>query len=36
MLKQLRELDRKHNANEYPRLFYPEAYLLEGGYKEFY
>ena len=36
MLTKLRELDRKYNANEYPRLFFPELYLLEGGYKEFY
>ncbi|XP_072280929.1 uncharacterized protein [Pyxicephalus adspersus] len=30
----LRNLDRK--ANVYPHLFYPELYLLKGGYKEFY
>ncbi|XP_073451582.1 uncharacterized protein [Aquarana catesbeiana] len=30
----LRNLDRKENI--YPRLYYPELYLLKGGYKEFY
>ncbi|XP_069836080.1 M-phase inducer phosphatase 1-B-like [Dendropsophus ebraccatus] len=30
----LRNLDRK--ANLYPHLYYPELYLLKGGYKEFY
>ena len=34
MCSRLREMDRKFN--EYPLLFYPEVYLLEGGYKEFY
>ncbi|XP_073408967.1 uncharacterized protein [Dendrobates tinctorius] len=29
-----RNLDRK--ANRYPHLYYPELYLLQGGYKEFY
>ncbi|XP_056384887.1 M-phase inducer phosphatase 1-like [Hyla sarda] len=30
----LRNLDRKENL--YPHLYYPELYLLKGGYKEFY
>ncbi|KAM3912614.1 uncharacterized protein RB166_018095 [Leptodactylus fuscus] len=30
----LRNLDRKENL--YPLLYYPELYLLKGGYKEFY
>ncbi|XP_066516856.1 cell division cycle 25 homolog d isoform X2 [Hoplias malabaricus] len=30
----LRELDRA--VNVYPRLLYPELYLLQGGYKHFY
>uniref|UniRef100_A0A8C5MUR9 M-phase inducer phosphatase n=1 Tax=Leptobrachium leishanense TaxID=445787 RepID=A0A8C5MUR9_9ANUR len=30
----LRNLDR--NANVYPQLFYPELYILKGGYKDFY
>ncbi|XP_046693989.1 cell division cycle 25 homolog d isoform X2 [Silurus meridionalis] len=32
----LRELDRTVNAQTYPHLFYPELYLLQGGYKLFY
>lgn len=34
MLKHLRQLDRK--INEYPKLNYPEIYLLKDGYKEFF
>ncbi|XP_033880285.2 cell division cycle 25 homolog d [Acipenser ruthenus] len=30
----LRKIDR--NLNVYPQLFYPEMYILKGGYKEFY
>ncbi|KAF2884553.1 hypothetical protein ILUMI_21618 [Ignelater luminosus] len=30
----LRKLDR--NRNEYPKLNYPELYLLDGGYKNFF
>ncbi|MGH0139799.1 UNVERIFIED_CONTAM: hypothetical protein FKN15_070110 [Acipenser sinensis] len=30
----LRKIDR--NLNVYPQLFYPEIYILKGGYKEFY
>jgi rhodanese-related sulfurtransferase len=36
LLRFLREQDRKLNANRYPKLFYPELYLLDGGYKAFY
>lgn len=36
MLKFLRESDRTLNEHCYPNLFYPELYLLEGGYKSFY
>jgi rhodanese-related sulfurtransferase len=36
MLKFLRNQDRAANKNSYPKLFYPELYLLEGGYKAFY
>ncbi|XP_045546795.1 M-phase inducer phosphatase isoform X3 [Salmo salar] len=32
----LRELDRVLHASLYPLLFYPELYLLEGGYRHFY
>ncbi|XP_072002395.1 M-phase inducer phosphatase 3 isoform X2 [Engystomops pustulosus] len=34
MCRFLREEDRA--MNEYPSLFYPEMYLLKGGYKEFF
>jgi len=30
----LRRTDR--NANDYPFLFYPELYVLNGGYKDFF
>jgi hypothetical protein len=33
-MKYLREIDRQHNAH--PNLFYPEIYLLEGGYESFH
>ena len=33
-LRYLRACDRTRNP--YPRLHYPEIYLLKGGYKEFY
>jgi len=32
----LRRKDRDNNVNDYPHLFYPEVYLLDGGYKCFY
>ncbi|KAL3865041.1 hypothetical protein ACJMK2_006674 [Sinanodonta woodiana] len=32
----LRKLDREMHKEDYPRLTYPEVYLLEGGYKSFY
>ncbi|XP_018332306.1 M-phase inducer phosphatase [Agrilus planipennis] len=32
----LRNLDRIRNNDIYPSLHYPEIYLLEGGYKNFY
>lgn len=34
MSRFLRNYDR--NANQYPKLLYPEIYLLHNGYKEFY
>jgi len=34
--KKIRSLDRKKNEHCYPKLFYPEMYLLEGGYKQFW
>ena len=36
MYNLMRQTDRKINENRYPLLFYPEIYLLEGGYKDFY
>ena len=33
-MREIRERDRM--LNPYPSLFYPEMYLLEGGYKQFY
>lgn len=36
MLRFLRNQDRTLNKDSYPHLFYPELYLLEGGYKAFY
>ncbi|XP_071089163.1 M-phase inducer phosphatase-like [Haliotis cracherodii] len=36
LLRCLRNLDRKLNSDRYPFLFYPEVYLLDGGYKAFY
>lgn len=32
----MRGIDRKKNGMAFPRLYYPELYLLEGGYKAFY
>ena len=32
----MRELDRKANQANYPNLFYPQIYLMEGGYCDFY
>lgn len=36
MMKFLRNQDRSLNEHAYPNLFYPELYLLEGGYKAFF
>jgi M-phase inducer tyrosine phosphatase len=32
----MRELDRKINLENYPRLFYPQIYVISGGFKEFH
>ncbi len=32
----LREYDRRINDSNYPKLYYPEVYLLDGGYRAFY
>ena len=32
----MRQKDRECNGMEFPKLYYPELYLLQGGYKKFY
>jgi len=34
--KHLRNQDRHLNAAMYPRIYYPEVYVLQGGFKTFY
>lgn len=36
MAKFVRSQDRKENAHQYPLLFFPEVYILDGGYSSFY
>lgn len=36
MLRYLRQVDRAANSDCYPSLYYPEVYLMDGGYKAFY
>ncbi|KAK7965169.1 rhodanese-like domain-containing protein [Apiospora saccharicola] len=36
MARHIRAEDRTVNAEHYPRLTYPEVYLLDGGYSEFF
>ncbi|XP_026673939.1 M-phase inducer phosphatase-like [Ceratina calcarata] len=36
MSRFLRSLDRQRNKEHYPALYYPEVYLLHGGYEQFY
>ena len=36
MYRFLRSEDREMNKHQYPRLNFPEVYLLHGGYKAFY
>lgn len=36
LMREIREKDRLINKHSYPNLYYPEMYLLEGGYKSFY
>ena len=36
MARYLRELDREMNTDCYPSLYYPELYVLDGGYKALY
>ena len=32
----MRKIDSDKNGMNFPLLFYPELYLLEGGYKNFF
>ena len=32
----MRKMDREKNGMNFPSLYFPELYLLEGGYKKFY
>jgi M-phase inducer tyrosine phosphatase len=36
MAKYLRQQDRSFNAARYPRLTFPEVYILDGGYSSFF
>jgi M-phase inducer tyrosine phosphatase len=36
MARHIRKQDRTTNAEHYPKLTYPEVYLLEGGYSSFF
>ena len=36
MYKFIRETDRRVNGEQYPKLDYPEIYLLHAGYREFF
>ena len=32
----MRGHDREYNLSIYPKLYYPEIYLLSGGYQQFF
>jgi len=36
MARHVRKQDRATNAEQYPKLTYPEVYILDGGYSSFY
>jgi M-phase inducer tyrosine phosphatase len=36
MARHVRQHDRATNAEHYPRLTYPEVYILQGGYSDFF
>ncbi|KAL5007646.1 hypothetical protein ScPMuIL_016452 [Solemya velum] len=36
LLRYMRNQDREMNKENYPNLFFPEVYLLNGGYKDFF
>ena len=35
-MKAVRSIDRKIHEEDYPKLFYPQLYLIDGGYKRFW
>jgi len=35
-LRYMRKLDRSANLENWPSLYYPELYLLDGGYQGFF
>lgn len=36
MMSHVRSIDRQHNHERYPLLYYPELYVMKGGYKQFF
>jgi M-phase inducer tyrosine phosphatase len=36
MAQHIRKYDRTYNASQYPKLTYPEIYILDGGYSAFF
>ena len=36
MMEEVRRIDRKLHEETYPELYYPQLYLIKGGYKEFF
>ncbi|KAJ3383802.1 hypothetical protein HDU92_003924 [Lobulomyces angularis] len=36
MVQEFRNLDRNFNLPQYPKLSYPNLFILDGGYKDFY
>lgn len=36
LYRHLRELDRQQHVDSYPELYYPNIYILEGGYRGFW
>jgi hypothetical protein len=36
LMRRFRDHDRRQNRGQYPNLYYPTIYLLQGGYNRFY
>jgi M-phase inducer tyrosine phosphatase len=36
MASMFREIDRQMNVRRYPQLFYPQAFILNGGFRDFF